>query len=266
MELTMLGTGNAMVTECYNTCFVMQEDDKYFLVDCGGGNGLLHQLKEANLNWKDMRDIFITHKHLDHFMGAIWMVRMICQNMSQGSYDGEARIYGHEEVIRLLREISMQLLPEKVTKYIDDRLHLIEVSDGQQCEIIGKRIQFFDIGSTKAKQYGFSMDLGDDRKLTCLGDEPCSESGMNYAKDSEWLLHEAFCLYEERDIFHPYEKHHSTALDAAKLAEDLKAKNLILYHTEEKHLSERKQKYTKEAKAYFSGNVFVPDDLEKIEL
>ena len=24
MKLTMLGTGNALVTECYNTCFVVQ--------------------------------------------------------------------------------------------------------------------------------------------------------------------------------------------------------------------------------------------------
>ena len=25
MKLTMLGTGNAVVTECYNTCFVLEE-------------------------------------------------------------------------------------------------------------------------------------------------------------------------------------------------------------------------------------------------
>ena len=42
MKITMLGTGNAMVTECYNTCFVLseqQQDLQYFLVDAGGGNG-----------------------------------------------------------------------------------------------------------------------------------------------------------------------------------------------------------------------------------
>ena len=33
MELTMLGTGSALVTECYNTCFVLQEDQQYFMVD-----------------------------------------------------------------------------------------------------------------------------------------------------------------------------------------------------------------------------------------
>ena len=26
MKITMLGTGNAQVTECYNTCFVLEEE------------------------------------------------------------------------------------------------------------------------------------------------------------------------------------------------------------------------------------------------
>ena len=35
MNITMLGTGNALVTECYNTCFVLQENEEYFMVDGG---------------------------------------------------------------------------------------------------------------------------------------------------------------------------------------------------------------------------------------
>lgn len=49
MKLTMLGTGNALVTECYNTCFVLEENNQYLLVDGGGGNGILHQLKHAKI-------------------------------------------------------------------------------------------------------------------------------------------------------------------------------------------------------------------------
>ena len=45
MNITMLGTGNAMVTECYNTCFVLQDGEKHLLVDGGGGNTLLRQLQ-----------------------------------------------------------------------------------------------------------------------------------------------------------------------------------------------------------------------------
>lgn len=77
---------------------------------------------------------------------------------------------------------------------------------------------------------------------------------------------EAFCLYEHRERYKPYEKHHSTALDAGKLAEELGIKNLILYHTEDDHLDIRKEAYTREAKENFGGNVFVPDDMEVLIL
>ncbi len=42
----MLGTGNAMVTRCYNTCFVLSSGEEYFLVDAGGGNGIFKQLSK----------------------------------------------------------------------------------------------------------------------------------------------------------------------------------------------------------------------------
>lgn len=40
MDITMLGTGNATVTECYNTCFVLRDGKRHLLVDGGGGNML----------------------------------------------------------------------------------------------------------------------------------------------------------------------------------------------------------------------------------
>ena len=102
--------------------------------------------------------------------------------------------------------------------------------------------------------------------MTCLGDEPFNELCYQYAVDSKWLLSEAFCFYQERDFFKPYEKHHSTVREASELAQILNIKNLILYHTEEKNLSHRKKLYTDEAKQYFNGNIFVPDDLEEYRL
>ena len=110
MKLTMLGTGNALVTECYNTCFVIDDNGKYLMVDGGGGSTVLHQLKHAGFDWMDMRHIFVTHKHVDHLMGIIWMVRMICQFMNHGDYQGEAYIYSHREVLDLIRDIAGKLL------------------------------------------------------------------------------------------------------------------------------------------------------------
>ena len=266
MKLTMLGTGNAMVTECYNTCFVLEDGGRFLMVDGGGGNTVLRQLKAAGLDWRSMRQIFVTHKHVDHLLGILWMVRMIAQHMKQGQYDGEASIYGHEEVISLLRSMSEQLLPQKVVKFIGDRLHLIVLEDGQAFDAMGHTAHAFDIRSTKAKQFGFAMEYGKGKKLVCCGDEPYNECEKPYAENADWRLHEAFCLHGQADIFHPYEKNHSTVKDAAELAEQLKVKNLVLYHTEDRNIAKRKELYLAEGKAYYSGNLYVPDDLEVIEV
>ena len=266
MKLTMLGTGNAIVTECYNTCFVMQEEDQYFLVDGGGGSTLLRQLKYAGIDWKNIRNIFVTHKHLDHITGILWIIRMICQNMNRGEYEGEATIYAHDEVIALLKDMAGKLLQKKETVFIDDRLHLQVVEDGESIKILDKKVTFFDIQSTKAKQFGFCMELGKGEKLTCCGDEPYNVWEKQYAENSAWLLHEAFCLDSQAEIFHPYEKHHSTVKDACKLAEELNVKNLLLYHTEDKNILRRKELYTKEGREYFNGNLLIPDDLESVKI
>ena len=93
MKLTMLGTGNALVTECYNTCFALSDDRNHFLVDGGGGNGILKQLKAAGIDWRDIHDIFVTHKHMDHILGVMWVIRVIAQALKRGEYEGEVRIH-----------------------------------------------------------------------------------------------------------------------------------------------------------------------------
>ncbi len=266
MKLTMLGTGNALVTKCYNTCFVLDDHGKPLMVDAGGGNTVLTQLEKSGYHWTQMRNMIITHKHIDHLLGMLWMVRLICQSMENNSYEGEADIYGHEEVISLLSDIAAKLLTAKQSRHLGERLHLNTVRDGEQRLINGRGVTFIDLKSTKARQFGFSLDLDNGGRLTCLGDEPCSSAVEAQVKDSTWLLSEAFCLHGEADKYRPHEKHHSTVKDACELAEKLGVKNLVLYHTEDDHIRERKALYSAEGRQYFSGNLFVPDDLESIEI
>ena len=84
----MLGTGNALVTRCYNTCFAIQDDDEYFLVDAGGGNGIMRQLQDADISMAQIHHIFLTHEHTDHLLGMIWMIRMIATKMRREQYEG----------------------------------------------------------------------------------------------------------------------------------------------------------------------------------
>ena len=92
-------------------------------------------------------------------------------------------------------------------------------------------------------------------KFTCLGDEPLSPSGEPYARGSAWLMHEAFCLESQSDIFTPHEKLHSTVKEACENAARMGVENLILYHTEDRNLPRRRELYTEEGRAFFGGSL-----------
>lgn len=268
IELVMLGTGHAMVTKCYNTCFALKNGDEYFLVDAGGGNGIMVQLEKAKIPYQAIHHMFVTHGHTDHILGVIWVIRKVAMLMAKNKYKGELVIYCHDQVVNMLKKFCQLTLPKNIEKYIGNGILLREVVEGERIKAIDTEFQFFDIASTKAKQFGFHADLPNGKTLVCLGDEPYNglKVSKEYVKQCDWLLSEAYCLYSDKDIFNPYEKHHSTALDAGKLAESFSAKNLVLYHTEDTNLAERKIRYQDEAKTVFSGRVFVPDDLECIRL
>lgn len=266
MKLTMLGTGNATVTKCYNTCFALTNDQGSFLVDAGGGNQILRILEEEKINLQEIHDLFVTHGHTDHLLGVIWMIRMIGIKIARGFYEGDLRIYCHRELRETIETVCNLTIWGNVTEQFGKRIHFVEVEDGDTFEILGCQVKFFDICSTKKKQFGFVLTMNEGKRLLCCGDEPLKPENEGYAKDCDWLLHEAFCLYEEKEIFKPYEKHHSTVKDACELAQRLDVKNLILYHTEDKNIANRKELYTAEGKQYYDGNLYVPDDREKFTL
>ena len=232
-------------------------------MDAGGGNRILKLLKDAGIELEDIHNIFVTHEHIDHVLGVIWLIRMIGQRMNQGKYEGDLRIYCHQELAEKIQTIASLTIQKKVCRHMGERIQFVKVESGEQRRIMGCPVTFFDIASTKAKQFGFTMKLKNGGKFTCVGDEPYNEANYEYVKGSSWLLHEAFCLYAEADKFKPYEKHHSTVKEACQLAEELGVPNLLLYHTEETHLKERKELYTAEGQEYYHGNLYVPDDMEE---
>lgn len=268
-QITMLGTGSATVSQIYNTCFLLQTPGSLMLVDAGGGNGILAQLKKVNVQISDIHHLFVTHAHTDHVLGVIWVIRMVAQCKG---YEGLMHVYGNDKVMKVIKTIIDMILAKKQLAKVAERVVFHQLEDGDCFGVGDMKLECFDIQSTKEKQFGFRAELtssdesGKPLVLACLGDEPYNEQNRRYIVGADWMMCEAFCLYADRDMFKPYEKCHSTPLDAGKLAEELGVKNLILYHTEEKTLANRKENYTREAAENFKGRIFVPDDLEVIEL
>ena len=171
-QIIMLGTGNAGVTRCYNTCFAIRTAENVLLVDAGGGNGILVQLEKAGIAIERIHDMFVTHAHTDHILGAVWVIRMVAQQMQSGKYAGGFRVYGHDKVLQVLDWICRMTLPKKIVQYLGNGIELCEVKDGETFKAGELKLQSFDIGSTKEKQYGYRTTLPNGQSLVCLGDEP----------------------------------------------------------------------------------------------
>lgn len=265
-RIIMLGTGEATATRCYNTCFIIESGEARLLVDAGGGNGILSQLDKANIAITDVHDMFITHAHTDHILGAVWVVRMIAHRIADGLYNGVLNVYGHDKVLDVLDWICRNTLTKPYLACLNKMIILHEIKDGESFDVSGINVTAFDIHSEKEKQFGFRAVMSGGVSLVCLGDEPYNDSERIYADGADWLMAEAFCLYADRERFKPYEKCHSTAFDAGASAARLNVKNLVIYHTEDTNLPERKHRYTEEAGRSFSGQIFVPDDLDVIDI
>lgn len=264
--LYVFGVGNATATNLYNTCFALRNHDEYFMTDAGGGNGILKILDHMQIPIPKIRHLFVTHAHADHILGMIWMIRTIAEQILNEVYEGDAQIYCHEELAETLKTLCRLTMQKKYFNVIGDRIHLNVVKDGDTRHILSYDVTFFDIHSEKEKQFGYTLILNNGKKLTFTGDEPYNPVCEKYVADSDWLLHEAFCLYSERDIWKPEERHHCTVKDACETAQALQIPNLVLWHTDDSNIAGRQRLYKSEGSRYYGGNLCIPDDESLIAL
>lgn len=265
-KIIMLGTGHGFVFDCYNTCFLMQNDDKYFLVDTGGSAHIVQNLKKVNIDLNKIHDIFISHCHTDHILGLFWLLKRLSGMIHARKYEGTLNIYCNDEVADSIKNIYPNIFPSVYVDLINKHLNIVILKDGDTKNIANRDYTFFDVKAKGNKLYGFKTILDDNKKFVFLGDETCNPEIYGEIKNSDYVMHEAFCLDSEQEIFKPYEKHHSTVKSVCENFKDFNIKNLILFHTEDTHLKDRKELYLDEGKKYYSNNILVPDDLETIEL
>jgi ribonuclease Z len=254
-----------MVLKRYNTCFLLQEGENTLLVDAGGGSEILRRLAEAKVSLQEIGGMYITHSHTDHILGAVWVVRAVATEINENGYEGTFTICACQETLSNLRQICQMLLGKKMTKWFDKQIIFREVADGEELKLAGFDLTCFDICSTKMKQFGFLLSLPNGEKVCFSGDEPLKPECEHYAQGVKWLFAEAFCLYQDREQYKPYQRSHVTSLDAANTAQRLGVKNLVLYHTVD-YGDDRRERMTAEVKGVYEGAVFVPEDMETVEL
>ena len=126
-----------------------------------------------------------------------------------GEITEKINLYCNDVVFESIREVSKYILPNKLMDAIYNIVEFKVLKEGQSYDINGIEYTFFDIQARGTKQFGFECNI-QGKKLMFLGDETLNPNLYDKVKDAEYVMHEAFCLDSEENIFHAYEKNHST--------------------------------------------------------
>lgn len=238
-----------------SSSILVEDDTTNCLFDTAGGHDILVRFHEAKKDPTTIKNIFITHYDSDHILGIVPLIRAFHRDTKPQ----QRRIFCSKEVKDAIDSLFVYVA-KKHYDPMKSSLNFVLVEHGSEYTHNGWTFKFFDIKSKASPQMGCTITFPDGKRLAFLGDEPLRSHYADMVKECDVLIHNAFCLDEQQETFKPHEKNHSTVKEAALTATSLKAKTLALYHMEDTTLATRKQKYLKEAKQYFSGEVVVPCD------
>ena len=263
----VLGTCAGISDIGFTLSGVLQHDDKFLLVDTGGGMQILKQLRLSGIKVSDIHDVFISHFVIDHLLGLIPFIRIVLMSIKVGEYEGILNIYCDKEIKEIVDYIINVTFYEHHIKTYKDRVIYHNLQDGQEYDVIGYKMKILDTYSKATVQFGFEIILEDNKRLFYLGDVPCAEQNYEKVKNSDWVLHECLSTSENSKYSSlPGAKTHSTVMGVCKNMNQLNVKNLILWHTSDENIETKKQRFLAEGKEYFDGNLYVPDDLDVIDL
>ena len=292
-----LGTSGSMPTaQRAPAAILLRRGGERLLFDCA--EGTQRQLLRSSVGLIELREIFLTHYHADHYLGLPGMLKTFALR----GREVPITIYGPpglRELFGALRRIFGRLTYTVELKELrpgdelireDYRLTTFAVAHGVSA--VGyalaedERPGRFDVQAADALgipagpergalQRGESVTLPDGqtitpdkvlgsarpgRKVVIAGDGGPSESVIEAARGADVLVHEATFGSEETE--RARETLHSTAVDAAEVAKLAEVRLLALTHLSTRYMG---PDLAREAREVFPETV-VPRDFDVIEV
>jgi ribonuclease Z len=297
LDVVFLGTSGSMPTaQRAPTAILVRRGGERLLFDCA--EGTQRQLLRSEIGLVELKEIFLSHYHADHYLGLPGMLKTFALR----GREEPITIYGPTGLRRLFVALKVifgqltypyyleELRPGAVLDRGDYELVTFPVAHAVQsigyALIERARPGRFDIeraaelnipeGPERGQlQAGRAVALPDGttvtpemvlgperagRKLVLAGDTGPSPSVLEAARGADVLVHEAtFCQEEEERA---RETAHSTALDAAALAREADVRMLALTHLSPRYVGSQ---VAREARTIFPETV-VPRDFDIIEI
>ena len=269
MRVCLLGTGGA-ANEGRHQAGVFVEWGEgarggRILLDTGAGLDTVRLLIAAQCEPAEVRDIFVSHQHMDHMGGLepllLWSIIRPVRNQRYPPSD-ETRVYADRRVLVDIEEL-FGAIATAVPRLFSDKLRWVEAADGGSVELRGgARLTMFlvDHEPHGGGAMGCMLER-DGARLVYSGDTRPTKGLLEAARGVDVLIHESGGLDA-----HAAEVHrlgHSTAGDAARVAAAAGVGRLILTHIPADSLAEP---MLAEARAAFGGPVELASDLGVIEV
>jgi ribonuclease Z len=297
LDLVFLGTSGSMPTaQRAPTAILLRRGGERLLFDCA--EGTQRQLLRSEIGLVELKEIFLTHYHADHYLGLPGMLKTFALR----GRETPITIYGPPGLRKLFVALKVifgqltypyyleELRPGTdldrgdyalVTFPVEHGLHsigyaLVEHPRPGRFDVdAANRLGVLEGPERGALQAGRAITLPDGRavtpdmvlgperpgrKVVLAGDTAPAASVLEAARGAEVLVHEATFCHEEEE--RARETAHSTALDAAALAREADVQLLALTHLSPRYLAGQ---VAREARAVFPETV-VPKDFDIIEI
>jgi ribonuclease Z len=296
LDLVFFGTSGSVPTaQRAPSALLVRRGSERLLFDCA--EGTQRQMLRSTVGLVELREVFLTHYHADHYLGLPGMLKTFALRgrelplMVYGPpglrdlFSALKRIFG-----KLTYDLELtELEPGDVLER--DGYSLVTFAPAHGVSAIGyalveePRPGRFDVEAADAfgvappqrglLQRGDSIELDDGRvitpdavlgppragrKIVLAGDTAPSPLVLEAAREAEVLVHEATFLDEERE--RARETAHSTALEAAELARDADVSLLALTHLSNRYFG---PEVAREARTIFPETV-VPKDFDVIDV
>jgi ribonuclease Z len=297
LDLVFLGTAGSMPTanRAPSSILVRRGGDR-LLFDCG--EGTQRQLLRSTVGLIDLREVFLTHYHADHYLGLPGMLKTFALR----GREAPIQIFGppglndlFSSLRRIFGKLSYEyelvtLEPGDVVPRGDYSIETFAPNHGLAAVgyaiVEEPRPGRFDVEAADALripvgpergalQRGEPVTLADGRvvtpdvvlgepragrKVVLAGDTAPSAEVVQAARGAEVLVHEATFLEDERD--RARETLHSTAAEAAEVAREAEVGLLVLTHVSNRYFGPEVED---EARAIFP-DVVVPRDFDVVEV
>jgi ribonuclease Z len=296
LDLVFFGTSGSVPTaQRAPSALLIRRGSERLLFDCA--EGTQRQMLRSTVGLVELREVFLTHYHADHYLGLPGMLKTFALrgreiDLTVYGPPGLGDLFGALKRIfgKLTYRVELhELEPGNVLER--DGYNLVTFAPAHGVSAVGSalveepRPGRFEVDAADALgveppqrgllQRGESIEVSDGRvitpdavlgppragrKLVLAGDTAPSPVVLEAARDAEVLVHEATFLDEERE--RAQETAHSTALEAAELARDADVSLLALTHLSNRYFG---PEVAREARTIFAETV-VPKDFDVIDV